>query len=59
MIPALHSTAFAKALAKEAAPFGIQANVVALNYLCSEMYYARGRFVDDPFGREIIARGAV
>jgi len=50
------TTAFAKALAKEAAPFGIQANVVAPNYLHSEMYYPRSRFVDDPAGREIIAR---
>jgi len=33
------TTAFGKALAQEAAPFGIQANVVAPNYLYSEMYY--------------------
>ncbi len=50
------TTAFGKALAKEAAPFGIQANVVAPNYLYSEMYYPRARFVDDPEGREAIAR---
>ena len=50
------ATAFAKALAKEAAPFGIQANVVGPNYLESEMYYPRARFVDDPAGREAIAR---
>jgi NAD(P)-dependent dehydrogenase (short-subunit alcohol dehydrogenase family) len=50
------ATAFAKALAKEAAPFGVQANVVAPNYLYSEMYYPRARFVDDPAGRELIAR---
>ncbi len=50
------TTAFAKALAKEAAPFGIQANVVAPNYLASEMYYPRARFVDDPDGRAQIAR---
>ena len=50
------ATAFAKALAKEAAPFGIQANVVAPNYLQSEMYYPRAQFVDDPAGREAIAR---
>ncbi|WP_189046555.1 SDR family oxidoreductase [Aliidongia dinghuensis] len=50
------TTAFAKALAKEAAPFGIQANVVAPNYLYSEMYYPRARFMDDPAGREAIAR---
>lgn len=50
------TTAFAKALAKEAAPFGIQANVVGPNYLYSEMYYPRARFIDDPAGREAIAR---
>jgi 3-oxoacyl-[acyl-carrier protein] reductase len=50
------TTAFAKALAKEAAPFGIQANVVAPNYLYSELYYPRARFVDDSVGREEIAR---
>jgi 3-oxoacyl-[acyl-carrier protein] reductase len=50
------TTAFAKALAKEAAPFGIQANVVAPNYLYSELYYPRDRFIDDPVGRDTIAK---
>lgn len=50
------TTAFAKALAKEAAPFGIQANVIAPNYLASELYYPRSRFVDDPAGRADIER---
>jgi len=50
------TTAFAKAVAKEVAPFGIQANVVAPNYLCSEMYYPKARFVDNVEGRELIAR---
>ena len=50
------TTAFAKALAKEVAPFGIQANVVAPNYLYSEMYYPKARFVDSAVGRELIAR---
>lgn len=49
------TTAFVKALSKEAAPFGIQANVVAPNYLYSEMYYPRARFVDDPAGSASIA----
>ena len=49
------TTAFALALAKEAAPFGIQVNVVAPNYLYSEAYYPRARFVDDPAGRQLIA----
>lgn len=49
------TTAFAKALAKEAARFGVQANVVAPNYLYSEMYYPKARFIDDPEGRAQIA----
>jgi 3-oxoacyl-[acyl-carrier protein] reductase len=50
------TTAFAKALAREGAPFGIQANVVAPNYLESEMYYPRKVYVDDPAVRDAIAR---
>mgnify|MGYP000845516832 FL=1 len=51
------TTAFALALAKEAAPFGIQVNVVAPNYLYSEAYYPRARFIDDPGGcREIASK---
>lgn len=49
------TTAFALALAREAAPHGIQVNVVAPNYLYSEAYYPRARFVDDPVGRAQIA----
>lgn len=49
------TTAFASALAREAAPFGIPVNVVAPNYLYSEAYYPRARFIDDPTGREQIA----
>jgi NAD(P)-dependent dehydrogenase (short-subunit alcohol dehydrogenase family) len=49
------TTAFALALAREAAPHGIQVNVVAPNYLYSEAYYPRTRFVDDPAGRAQIA----
>lgn len=49
------TTAFALALAKEAAPFDIQVNVVAPNYLYSEAYYPRARFIDDPAGRREIA----
>lgn len=49
------TTAFALALAREAAPLGIQVNVVAPNYLYSEAYYPRSRFVDDPAGRAQVA----
>ncbi|HEU4660828.1 MAG TPA: SDR family oxidoreductase [Pseudolabrys sp.] len=50
------ATTFMKALAKEVAPYGIQANSVAPNYLYSEMYYPRAKFVDDPAGRDLISR---
>lgn len=49
------ATAFALALSREVASYGIQVNVVAPNYLYSEMYYPRARFIDDPQGREQIA----
>jgi NAD(P)-dependent dehydrogenase (short-subunit alcohol dehydrogenase family) len=49
------TTAFAQALAKEVAAFEIQVNVVAPNYLYSEMYYPRARYVDDAAGRKLIA----
>ena len=49
------TTSFALALAKEVAPFDIQVNVLAPNYLYSEAYNPRERFVDDPKGRKQIA----
>lgn len=50
------TTAFALAMAREAASSGVQVNVVAPNYLYSELYYPRARFLDDPEGREQIAK---
>ncbi len=49
------TTTFALAMAREVAGAGIQVNVVAPNYLYSEMYYPRARFIDDPGGRDLIA----
>jgi NAD(P)-dependent dehydrogenase (short-subunit alcohol dehydrogenase family) len=49
------TTSFALALAREAAPFNIQVNVVAPNYLYSEAYYPRARFVDSAEGRAVVA----
>ena len=49
------TTAFALALAKKVAPFRISVNVLAPNYLYSEAYYPRVRFIDDPKGRAEIA----
>lgn len=50
------ATALALAVAREAAPYGIQVNAIQPNYLYSEMYYPKARFIDDPEGREKIAR---
>ncbi len=49
------ATTFALCLARETANAGIQVNVVAPNYLYSEMYYPHARFIDDPVGRRHIA----
>jgi 3-oxoacyl-[acyl-carrier protein] reductase len=47
---------FAVPTTVRAATVGIQANVVAPNYLYSEMYYPKARFVDSAEGRDLIAR---
>lgn len=49
------TTAFATALAREVAACNIQVNVVAPNYLYSEAYYPKARYMDDPAGRAEIA----
>ena len=49
------ATALALAVAKEAAPYGIQINAIQPNYLYSEMYYPKAKFIDDPVGRKKIA----
>ena len=49
------ATALALAVAREAAPFGIQINAIQPNYLYSELYYPRAQFIDDPKGRQEIA----
>ena len=49
------ATALALAVAREAAPHGIQVNAIQPNNLYSEMYYPKAKFVDDPAGRAQIA----
>lgn len=49
------ATALALAVAREAAPYGIQINAIQPNYLYSEMYYPKAKFIDDPAGRKKIA----
>lgn len=48
--------ALVKSLSIELAPHGIPVNAIAPNYLASETYYPRARFVDDPAGRAWIER---
>lgn len=48
------ANAMVKSLCLELAPHGIPVNAIAPNFLASETYYPRARFVDDPAGREWI-----
>jgi NAD(P)-dependent dehydrogenase (short-subunit alcohol dehydrogenase family) len=48
------ANALVKSLSIELAPHGIPVNAIAPNYLHSETYYPRARFVDDPAGRAYI-----
>lgn len=50
------TTTLALAVAREVAADGIQVNVVAPNYLYSEMYYPRAVYIDSPVGRAEIAQ---
>lgn len=48
--------ALVKSLSLELAPHGIPVNAIAPNFLYSETYYPRARFIDDPAGREFVRR---
>jgi 3-oxoacyl-[acyl-carrier protein] reductase len=48
------ANALVKSLSIELAPHGIPVNAIAPNYLYSETYYPRARFVDDVVGRAYI-----
>lgn len=48
------ANALVKSLSIELAPYGIPVNAIAPNYLYSEMYYPRARFVDDAAGRAYV-----
>lgn len=50
------ANALVASLTIELAPFGIPVNAVAPNFLYSEAYYPRTRFIDDPAGRDFVAR---
>lgn len=48
--------ALVKSLSLELAPDGIPVNAIAPNFLYSETYFPRARFLDDPAGRDWIAQ---
>jgi NAD(P)-dependent dehydrogenase (short-subunit alcohol dehydrogenase family) len=48
------ANALVKSLSIELAPFSIPVNAIAPNYLYSEAYFPKAKFIDDPIGREFI-----
>ena len=48
------ANALVKSLSIELSPFGIPVNAIAPNYLYSEAYFPKAKFIEDPIGREFI-----
>jgi NAD(P)-dependent dehydrogenase (short-subunit alcohol dehydrogenase family) len=48
------ANALVKSLSIELAPFGIAVNAIGPNYLYSEAYFPKAKFVDDPVGKHFI-----
>ena len=48
------ANALVKSLSIELAPYGIPVNAIAPNYLYSEAYFPKAKFIDDPIGRQFI-----
>jgi 3-oxoacyl-[acyl-carrier protein] reductase len=48
------ANALVRSLSLELAPHGIPVNAIAPNYLYSETYFPRARFIDDAAGRNFV-----
>lgn len=48
------ANALVKSLSIELAPYGIPVNAIAPNYLYSEAYFPKAKFIDNPIGKEFI-----
>ena len=48
------ANALVKSLSLELAPYGIPVNAIAPNYLYSEAYFPKDKFIDNPIGKKFI-----
>jgi NAD(P)-dependent dehydrogenase (short-subunit alcohol dehydrogenase family) len=48
------ANALVKSLSLDLAPYGIPVNAIAPNYLYSEAYFPKAKFIDNPIGRNFI-----
>ncbi|BBO73165.1 short-chain dehydrogenase [Desulfosarcina widdelii] len=49
------ANALVKSLSLDLAPYGIPVNAIAPNYLYSEAYFPKAKFIDNPVGRDFIS----
>lgn len=48
------ANALVKSLSLDLAPYGIPVNAIAPNYLYSEAYFPKAKFIDNPIGKSFI-----